>query len=190
LHQLSALLGVSPLAARIVGAATEPIPLLPDSISQYTFAVLLDSLHSVSKGLLRKNKFSDYHYTLTVNEKHADVEQLVATAGITRARLQYPVVSFYRSDHLVTPAQLPEVMGEETWDRLKLKVQNDAPDWFPLWSKLLEEAHSMLPASESMAHDEPDLLVVNSGAHWNVGTMGYCEEEEFVSGYRKMVSLG
>jgi hypothetical protein len=100
---------------------------------------------------------------------------------------------------LVTASQIPEVMGEATWDRLKVKVQRDAPDWWVLWVKLLEDAHGVLPApaddgaeynndNATLSEDEPDLLVLNSGAHWNVGTLGYCEEEEFVAGYRKMVS--
>lgn len=171
----------------------------PDSISQYTFTVLHDTLQSVDKALVKKNKINDFHYTLTLDPSHARIPELLVTSGVSRSRLRFPLASFYRSDHLVTASQIPEVMGEATWDRLKVKVQRDAPDWWVLWVKLLEDAHGVLPApadddddnlsvNATSSEDEPDLLVLNSGAHWNVGTLGYCEEEEFVAGYRKMVS--
>jgi hypothetical protein len=143
----------------------------------------------VDNGLLTKTKINDFFYTLAVNTKHKLAETLLETAGISRERFSFPVVSFYRSDLLISQEQVPEIMEPSSLDRLEPKVQRDAPDWFPLWVKLLEDSSGLLPVADGTAYEETSLLVVNSGAHWNKATLGGdIEEEEFVAGYRNMVN--
>lgn len=165
------------------------LTIVGDSISQYTFQVWVDTLQSIDKGLLTKIKINDFFYTLNINANHELTETILSSTGISRDRFSFPVISFYRSDLLISPDQVRGVMTTTSLNKLKIKLGKNAPDWFPLWVKLLKDSNELISTVDSVSspYTEPNLLVLNSGAHWNRGTLGEdIEQEEFVVGYRNM----
>jgi hypothetical protein len=140
---------------------------------------------AVDPGLITKTRVSEFHYTLKVNPTSNHVAALVEEAGVSVARLAYPVVSFYRHDQLLVKDELVQVM-QHAGDRADVKLEKEGDDWFTLWLQLLNESKG---ARVENGKEETSLIVLNTGSFWSSKSLGSkVKEEDVEDGYQNMVN--
>jgi hypothetical protein len=146
-----------------------------DSISGHHYAVWQGIL-----GLTPSLLISNYR-ELRLNPAHPEAANLLAEAGVPSSRLEYPLVTAFRHDHLVDEEELATVVG----DKFNFNPWLQTPDWYPGWRQALDEASKIDIPIEVL---EPSVVLLNQGAHWKATELGEATDDELVESYERLVS--
>jgi precorrin-6x reductase len=130
-------------------------------------------------------------WTLSIDPTHPHAQDLFDRAGVSIDRARFPVVTFYRHNVLLNGDELERVLGEanRTFDPVNMQVQRE--DWYPLWLESSIEASTMRSVRPGVRR-EPDVIVLNTGPHWQKHVMATPNlgEAEFKAAFQKMVGKG
>ena len=165
--------------------------LLPDSISQHTYNLLQDVLIQPD-GLVVETVVGDQKVpTLSIDRAHPQAEALFDEAGVDASRARFPIVTFHRHNVLLSGPELELAFAGVNPPFNASDVETQREDWFPLWSADVGQA-SAAHSTIGGVQEEPSVLLLNTGPHWQNVVMGRpdIDEADFKPAFRKMVSNG
>ena len=123
--------------------------------------------------------------TLFINPRHPDAFEIIRKAGVSEDRTRYPIVTFRRTDLVLTENELRQSFSHAL-PRLDLKPGKNE-SWLPELMALLDHPFEM---TKRGVLEEPTIMVSNIGPHWSIFIMGKSLwTDDLALGYRRSVSL-
>lgn len=126
---------------------------------------------------------------LTMDADHPLTSKLLADAGVSAERLDFPLVTFLRADHILLEDELSPIISAFT----NHHVFSVLPfikhyKWFEEMTDRLNAARNAV-RYEVGVQPERSVVVFNTGPHWNTGELGpEMTDEELTEAYRRVVS--
>lgn len=126
---------------------------------------------------------------LTLSAKHPAIPDLLSEAGVSRERLDYPLVTFLRADHLLRKDELAIVMNEFTENHVfGVGPTIEHFDWWKEMTDRLRDAEAAITYDKGIKA-EHSVLMLNTGPHWNHNELGQrLSDDEMTEAYGRMVS--
>ncbi len=123
---------------------------------------------------------------LYLNEAHPEAADILRDAGVSAERAKIPIITFWHRDNVLDEDEVEEAF-RPAGNRLDAAA-SVFPRWYPTMESYLEQE---IDFTKSSVLEEPTVLLVNFGAHWNIGQMGHSLTiDDCMLAYRRGVSSG
>lgn len=125
---------------------------------------------------------------LILDRTHPDVADLMLEAGISAERLDYPLLSWYRTWHLLWHDRLFDAFkGVPEFDFHDQNTKNGVLDWHAEVTQKISAAIGRVQYREGV-EPEPTAMVFHGGAHFTSDQLGLdLSDGQLVEGYSRTV---
>lgn len=125
---------------------------------------------------------------LVLDRNHPDVPDLLLEAGVSIERLDYPLLSWYRTWHLLWHDRLFDAFkGIPEFDFHDQNTKNGVLDWHAEATAKISAANSRVTYREDV-RAEATAMVFHGGAHFTSDQLGLTlSDDQLVEGYSRTV---
>ena len=127
--------------------------------------------------------------TITLSPTHPRTAELLREAGVTEARLNTPLIKFWRHHHLATTDEMSRAFA---FAEKRFKFNVDYPAGVDWYDAMIAQTAVMgdFMSSDSRAVEEPTMIVVNVGAHLRAFELGdKLWSSDYIEGLKNVVGL-